>query len=233
MSATTKAHKPRPGRMLDGFPPETRIVIADVTWDAYESLVDAVGEGENCRVAYDGSDIELMNVGPIHDSIGEIMGQFVNLVTEELGIDLRGMRSTTWKRKKMKRGVEADLSYYFSPAKLAAYDAGLAKWSEKLKDYPNPDLAVEVDLSRSKIDRPGIYAALEVPEVWRVRDKKVSFEQLQTDGTYAPALRSRFIPVGPDEVTRWVLCEDARGGVTWKQRLRDWVRNELRPRVNA
>jgi hypothetical protein len=56
--STTKAQKPRPRRMLDGFPPETRVVIADVTWDAYESLVDAVGDGENCRVAYDGKDIE-------------------------------------------------------------------------------------------------------------------------------------------------------------------------------
>ncbi len=233
MSTTTKAGKPSPRRMLDGFPPETRVVIADVTWDDYQSLVNTVGEGENCRVAYDGRDIELMKVGPIHDSLGEILGQFINLVTEELGIDLRGTRSTTWKRKKLKRGVEADLSYYFSPAKLAAYDAGLAKWSEKIKDYPNPDLAVEIDISRSKIDRPGIYAALEVPEVWKVRDKKVSIEQLQPDRTYAPASRSRFLPVGPDDVTRWVLLEDARGGVAWKQRLREWVRNDLGPRVNA
>jgi hypothetical protein len=57
--STTKAEQPRPRRMLDGFPPETRVVIADVTCDAYESLVDAVGECENCRVAHDGRDIEL------------------------------------------------------------------------------------------------------------------------------------------------------------------------------
>jgi Uma2 family endonuclease len=231
--STTKAFKPRPKRMLDGFPPETRVVIADVTWEAYESLVDAVGEGENCRIAYDGRDIELMNVGPVHDSLGEILSQFINLVTEELGIDLRGTRSTTWKRKKLKRGVEADLSYYFSVAKLAAYYAGLAQWSEKITDYPNPDLAVEVDISRSKIDRPGIYAALQIPEVWRVRDKKVTIEQLQSDGTYAAASRSRFLPVDPDELTRWALDEDARGSVTWKQRLREWARSELRPRLNA
>jgi Uma2 family endonuclease len=228
--STTKALKPRPTRMLEGFPPETRVVVADVTWEAYESLVDAVGEGENCRVAYDGRDVELMNVGPVHNSLGEILGQFINLVTEELGIDLRGTRSTTWKRKNLKRGFEADLSYYFTLPKLAAYDPALAQWSEKIKDYPNPDLAVEVDISRSKIDRPGIYAALQIPEVWRVRDRRVSIEQLQPDGTSAPAVRSQFLPVGPDEVTRWVLDEDARGGVTWKQRLREWVRSELRPR---
>jgi hypothetical protein len=198
--------------MLDGLPPETRVVIADVTWDMYERLISAVSEGENCRVAYDGKDIEIMNVGPIHDSLGEILGQFINVVSEELKIDLRGTRSTTWKRKKLKRGVEADLSYYFTPAKMAAYDVGLARWSEKVDDYPNPDLAAEV---------------------WRVRDKQLLIEQLQPDGTYVPAARSRFLPVTPEEVTRWALEEDARGSVTWKQRLRDWVHNEIRPRLDA
>ena len=38
----TKARKPRPTRMLDGVPPDTRVVIADVTWEFYESFVDAV-----------------------------------------------------------------------------------------------------------------------------------------------------------------------------------------------
>jgi Uma2 family endonuclease len=225
--STTSAPEPRPTRMLDGLPPDTRVVIADVTWDDYESLVDVIDEGANCRVAYDGKDIELMNVGPIHDSLGEILGQFINIVAEELRIELRGTGSTTWKRKELKRGIEADLSYYFDPAKLAAYDAALARWSKKIKDYPNPDLAIEVDISRSKIDRPGIYAALKVLEIWRVRDKKVSIARLQSDGTYAQALRSQFLPIGPDDVTRWVVSEDARGSVTWKQRLREWVRNEI------
>ena len=53
-------------------------------------LVGAVAEGENCRVAYDGKDIEIMNVGPVHDSYSEILGLFINLVAEELQIDLRG-----------------------------------------------------------------------------------------------------------------------------------------------
>jgi len=231
--STAKIRSPRPGRLLDGFPPETRVVVADVTWDAYKSLVDAVGADERCRVAFDGKDIELMNVGPIRDSLGEILGQFINVISEELQIDLRGTRSTTWRRERLKRGIEADLSYYFDPAKLAVYDAALVRWSEKVKDYPNPDLAVEVDISHSRIDRPGIYAALQVLEVWRIRDKMVSIEQLQSDGTYAPGTRSRFLPVEPDEVARWVLREDARGSVTWKQRLRDWIRIELSPRVRA
>ena len=87
----------------------------------------------------------------------------------------------------MNRGIEADLSYYVDAAKVAAFDAALAKRSGKIQDYPNPDLAAEVDISRPKIDRQGIYAALQVSEVWRVFEEHVSIEQLQSDGKYVAA----------------------------------------------
>ena len=134
-------------------------------------------------------------------------------------------------RKKLKRGIEADLSYYFDPAKVTAFDAALGRTSQKIRDYPNPDMAAEVDVSRPKIDRQGIYAALQVSEVWRVFEGRVSFEQLQPDGKYAPVLMSRFLHVTPEEVERWVLREGARGGVTWKQRLREWARKEVVSRL--
>jgi Uma2 family endonuclease len=229
--STAGALKPRPARLLDGLLPETRVVIADVTWDDYVRIVDAVAEGENCRVAYDGRDIELMNVGPVHDSYSDILGLFINLVAEELQIDLRGARSTTWRRRRVKRGIEADLSYYVDAAKVATFDAALARRSEKIKDYPNPDLAAEVDISRPKIDRQGIYAALQVSEVWRIFGERVSIEQLQPDGRYMAAVSSRFLHVTPDDVERWVLREGARGSVTWKQRLREWARNDLASRT--
>ncbi len=36
-------------------------------------------------------------------------------------------------------------------------------------DFPNPDLAIEVDISRPEIDRAGIYAALRVDRGLAVR----------------------------------------------------------------
>jgi Uma2 family endonuclease len=71
-------------------------------------------------------------------------------------------------------------------------------------DYPNPDLAIEVDISPSKVDRPGIYAALGVIEVWRFEDdhKRMVFERLREDGTYQAVDVSEFLPVHPDEVGR-------------------------------
>ena len=229
--STTKVRNPRPRRLLDGFPPDTRLVIAEVTWDDYERFVDSIHEGEICRVAFDGKDIEMMTLGPWHESEKSLLEAFVAIVAGELKIKRQPLGSTTWTRKKLKRAIESDLCYYFDPAKLDAYAA--AHRSNNVDVYPNPDLAVEIDISKPKIDRPGIYAALEIPEIWRSRIHLVSIEHLGAGGKYVPAPQSRFLPVRSEDVTRWVFSEDSVGIVAWEERLREWVRNELISRANS
>ena len=101
--------------MLDGIPPDTRVVIADVTWEFYASLVGAAREDASCRIAFDGKDIELITIGPFHDLLKTYIDVIIGIVAEELAIDCQSVGSTTWKRKKIKRGVESDLCYYFDP----------------------------------------------------------------------------------------------------------------------
>ena len=155
---TTRARKPRPGRLLDGFPPDTRIVAAGVTWEDYENLVNQVGKARNFRIAFDGMNIEMMTLGPFHERQKSRLDLFIAFVAGELKVRSQPMGSTTWRRKKLKRAIESDLCYYFEPAKLAAVAA--AADSDNIDDFPNPDLVVEVDVSPPKIDRSGIYAAL-------------------------------------------------------------------------
>ncbi len=102
-------------------------------------------------------------------------------------------------------------------------------------DYDGKDLEIEVDLSPPKIDRPAIYAALRVAEVWRFdgEAKRIVIERLREDGTNQPVDMSEFLPVRSDEVGRWVLEEDRRAGSRSAQRLRAWVRAELAPRLRA
>jgi Uma2 family endonuclease len=229
MSIEALKPPPTPTRLLDAVPPDTRVVFHNVTWDAYQNVVLALGERENCRVAFDGENIEMMTLGPFHERQRSRLDWFIVIVAGELLIRSEPMGSTTWRREGLKRAIEPDLCYYFDPAKLAA--AAAAADSDDIGDFPNPDLAVEVDVSPPKIDRSGIYAALEVPEFWRVREKSVSIERLGPDGEYVPAPRSRFLPpVRPDEVTRWVFTEDSADRLAWAERLREWARSELLPR---
>jgi Uma2 family endonuclease len=231
--AKTLARRPLAQSTDASAPVEERQVIHGATWDFYDRLTDALAKRAPFRVAYDGNDIEIMTLGPKHERSKALLDLFIEYVSAGLAIDCEALGSTTWKRSELGRGIEADLCYYFDALKLEACAAADALDSNDVADYPNPDLAVEVDLSPSKIDRPGIYRALQVPEVWRLDAGTVSIEQLGADGNYVAAESSRFLHVRADEVTRWVFKEKSLTRRQWKKRLQDWVLAELRPRIEA
>ncbi len=114
--------------------------------------------------------------------------------------------------------------YYFSPEKLMA--AARSRGANDVTAFPNPDLAIEVDLSPSLIDRPGIYAAMGVAEVWRFDGKTLTIERLGPDGRYEAVAASTFLGVRPDEVARWLVAEDTSDEIAWLERLSAWLRNE-------
>jgi Uma2 family endonuclease len=212
---------------------EQRIVIRNVSWEVYDRLSDAVGERQHVFLAYDGKDLEIMTKGRIHEVYRAFLMRFINALTFELRIRCSDLGETTWKRPEIMRGLESDLCYYFTAKKLAADAKGRARKSNNIADYPNPDLAIEVDISPSEVDRPAIYAALKVAEIWRLDGESVVIEQLQKNGTYAAVDSSRFLPVRAEEVYRWVAVEDTTDELAWEQRLREWVRAELAPRRKA
>ena len=223
---------PAPEPLPDNDFGDQRIVIRGVDWDLYDRLSDAIGEGQHVRVAFDGNDLELMSTSIIHENYKVIFGQFLGALIFELAIRAINAGETTWKRVAIARGLEADHSFYFHPEKLGQCEAGIRLESYDVDDYPNPDLAVEIDVSRSQVDRPGIYAALRVEEVWRFNGQSVVIGHLQPDGTYAPAESSRFLPIRASEVFRWIAEEDTIDRLAWERRLRDGIRAELAPRLN-
>ena len=215
------------------IPGEQRIVIRNVSWDLYDLLSNAIDERQHVYLAYDGKDLEIMTKGRVHEVYRAFFGRLVNALTFELRIRCSDLGETTWKRPEIARGLESDLGYYFTAKKLAADAKSRGRKSNKVADYPNPDLAIEIDISPSEVDRPAIYAALKVPEVWRFDGESFGIEHLKQDGTYASVESSRFLPVRAEEVYRWVAVEDSSDVLAWEQRLREWVRAELAPRRNA
>jgi Uma2 family endonuclease len=116
--------------------------------------------------------------------------------------------------------------------KLAQAALAVKRKSNDVTDYPNPDLAIEVDISPYEVDRPGIYAALSVTEVWRFDAHGLTVERLNDDGMFGAVEMSGFLPVRTDEVARWVLEEDTSDIRNWMRLLRAWVRSDVvgRPR---
>jgi Uma2 family endonuclease len=195
-----------------------------VGWEIYDCLSDAVSEGQHVRLAYDGKDLEIMTTGNIHEFFKDFLGLFVSEVATALAIPRCPAGETTWKRPELARGLEADQCYYFLPAKLALVAAAVKIRSNDVADYPNPDLAIEIDISPPEVDRQGIYAALQVAEIWRFDGHDVTIGQLQEDGTYLQVEASRFLPVRAAEIRRWLVDEDTSDQSAWCRRLRTWTR---------
>ncbi len=110
-------------------PADERGVMRNVSWNLYDRLTDAIRERSSITVAFDGKDMEIMVVGPLHESLGELLGIFVCEVCDGLDLDFHGLGRTTLKRPEVDRGIEADLSYCFDPAKVAVCRAALASGS--------------------------------------------------------------------------------------------------------
>ena len=202
---------------------ETRILAAGVSWDFYASFVEGLPESSSIRAAFDGEGMEIMVKGPLHEDFRSLIGRFVEEVAGETATPFLGLGETTWKRADVERGLESDQCFLFAPVKIAAAGAALKLRENDVAAYPNPDQAIEIDLSPSLVDRPAIYAALGVAEVWRFDGETMRIDALDDAGAYRPSPRSRFLPVAADEIRDWITADDARDRPVWARRLRAWA----------
>ena len=145
---------------------ETRILVPNASWNLYEAFVKNLPESSPIRTAFDGKDMEIMVKGALHDQFADLLNDLIKIVAVTLAVSIKSLRETTWIRPEIERGIEADGCYYIEPAKIAAAHTALGRRENDVAAYPNPDLAIEVDLSVPKADRAAIYAALCVAELW-------------------------------------------------------------------
>jgi Uma2 family endonuclease len=168
--------------------PNNRLLLYNVPWSNYVRLLRMLGESQ-VRLTYDRGTLEIMTLTFGHENKAYLLGRFVDTLTEELGLPIAGGGSTTLKRRRRKRGLEPDACYWIAGEPLVRGKARLS-----LRSDPPPDLAIEVDVTHSSVDRMGIYAALGIPEVWRDDGQVLAFHVLGADGTYAITADSRAFP---------------------------------------
>ncbi|MCA1686684.1 MAG: Uma2 family endonuclease, partial [Planctomycetia bacterium] len=96
---------------------------------------------------------------------------------------------------------------------------------------PPPDLAIEVEITRSALNRLGVYAGLGVGEVWRFDGEVMTVMLLGPDRAYAESATSAVFPFLPmDEIARF-LRDDEGDDANWGRTLRAWVRGVIVPKV--
>jgi Uma2 family endonuclease len=209
-----------------GQPPaEQRFLLQAVGWQAYETVLKALGDRSGVRLTYDRGDLELMSPSYEHETAASLLGRFIELLTLELKIPIKAGGSTTFRRQDLDRGLEPDRCFY---VQHAVHLRGRREID--LSRDPPPDLAIEVDITSSSLDRLGIYAALGVPEVWRYDGEALHVYHRRSDGTYAEGQGSLAFPFLPvTELVTFLRQGDQTDDTALAQAFLEWVRQRVVP----
>ena len=205
------------------IPTKQRFILDNVSWERYTRFLHLF-EDRHLRLTYDRGVLEIMTLSHEHESVGRFLGRLVIVLTEELNMQVKDGGSTTFRRKRKKKGLEPDDCFWI------AHEAAVrGKMKIDLRVDPPPDLALEMDVSRSSMNRMGIYAAIKVPEVWRFDAQGLAFFTLNTDGDYVPAAKSTCFPIDitPADLMPFIA---RRGQVGDNDIIRDfrlWIRARL------
>jgi Uma2 family endonuclease len=170
-----------------------------VSWQTFQQLLADRGEQCGVLLAYDRGTVELRVPSQEHEWVKTTLTQVVEAAAFARDLHYRSLGSTTFGRQDLARGFEPDACFYLDHADAIAPDRLL-----DLTVDPPPDLVIEVDITRSSLDKLPIYAALGVPEVWRYTDGEVVIRCL-TDDAYVESDTSRVLPgITASTVTRFV-----------------------------
>jgi len=203
-------------------PAEERQILTGVDWAQYESLLREY-EGRHWRLTYDRGTLEIMTVSPWHERAKKLLARLLEALAEEIDLPVLGLGNLTLREEAIARGLEPDDCWYIQHEKLIR-----TKKQIDLREDPPPDLVVEVEVSRSVLDRLHIYAALGIPEVWRFDGENLIVCLLGNDGEYAESSQSPTFPKLvldglPLFFAQWDKIDQTRLVKTF----REWVRATL------
>lgn len=200
---------------------EQRFLLSNVRWETYGEIRQAV-ETPAVRMSFDGTHLELMTPSFLHERLSALLGRFVERVAEERGIPFASGGSTTFRHIALLRGLEPDRCYWLAHEPqvrgVTAFD---------LDTCPPPDLAIEVEISRSLLDRLEIYHRLGVSEIWRCDGTSVECLLRQPDAGYRTAASSQSFPwLAPSQIAPLLTIdpqvtenEQLRRFLAWSRRL--------------
>jgi Uma2 family endonuclease len=205
------------------LPAEEHVYLPGVSFATYDALVTEIEGRRRLRITYNHGEMEIMSPSQGHERGKRLIGRMIETLTEELGIAVMSVGSTTFKDELKDCGLEPDECYYVQ------HEIDVRGKMIKLREDPPPDLVLEVDITTSVIDRFPIYAALGFPEIWQYADGDIVIHLLQQTAQYAVADKSQALPMAP--VTK--LAEhlercDQMDETTWIREFRRWVKSGMK-----
>lgn len=200
---------------------EQRLLLTDISWQFYQAFGEELRD-RPIRLTYDRGRLEIMVTGRPHEWYRCMLGKLVDQTSIELDIPVSSGGSMTFQREDLKRGFEPDMCWWI------AHEAEVRGRGElDFQHDPPPDLAIEVEITSSLVNRIGIYAALGVAEIWRYDGESLRFCLLQDDGAYHDAESSLAFPfLKPAHLTPFLRLDDNVDETSRVRQFVAWLRDQ-------
>jgi Uma2 family endonuclease len=198
--------------------PEQRTLLQNVSWEAYELRLTNHRNTSSPRFTFDRGVLEIMSPSSEHEEYKNALTLMVQMLADALGMDIRSLGSTTFKRSDLKRGFEADACFYIQSAGRVESNIHIDPAVD-----PAPDLVIEIEISAPVLNKLPVYADFRVPEIWRYDGKRLVI--LHLHGTeYTECSESRAFPkASAAELSRLVQRSILLRSREWLRELRNWA----------
>jgi Putative restriction endonuclease len=219
MIATTTAPRPKPdySEKVNG---EQHLLLSDVSWQSYVTIGNALLDRPALRLTFDRGKLEFMTTSPKHEIYKKWLSRFVDILAEEFSQPKISAGNMTFQKEELEKGIEADDCFWIINESAMR---GKLTWDPKVD--PLPDLGLEIEISRSVLNRLDIYAALRILEVWCFNGMAFRIYRLQADGTYKQVQESQLFPKVPlGELVRFFALIETTDDLTVCRQFREWVR---------
>lgn len=201
---------------------EQRTVLHNISWETFEALIRETGSGRGSRFAYEDGTLEIMAPLFVHENLKIQFGRFIVVIAEELEIEIKSAGSTTIKKEDLKKGIEPDNCYYIQNE--------LAVRARETLDFetdPPPDLAIEIDITSSSVNKFSIYSALKVPEIWRYNGSQLKFYELIENKYVERDYSIAFPLVSASDMNNFIEQSKTKPEIALLKSFRAWVKQKI------
>jgi Uma2 family endonuclease len=168
--------------------PGESLTLRGVDWDLYRGLSRLADRRGGLKRAYDRGTLDILVPSFEHERRDRVLHRLIVTLTEEMGLPIVEGGIMTLRRKPKRIGIEADEICWIQNAQK------LSGMSPSQRRTLPPDLAIEVDVSRSSNDKLELYRKFQIPEIWRLTEDHLSLHILGPDG-YKLSMNSSLFPM--------------------------------------
>jgi Uma2 family endonuclease len=199
-------------------PTEQKVIIENVSWQTYEQLLADLADRSAPRLTYDRGRLQIMSPTSSYEELNRNLALVVTILAAALGLDVRNLGSTTFRREDLSRGFEPDSCFYVEHEPSVRGKARI-----DLSQDPPPDLVIEIDITSGSLDKFPIYLQVGVPEIWHYDGRRLIIHQL-TGGLYQESETSRAFPnVRAAELDGLLRESLTRPSTQWLRALQEWA----------